>query len=240
MVALTFRGLGAWGSGKGSDLVASEIDNNFWSLAEAIFALENDPASPVGIATITVSGTQMTITLTDGTVLAPVTLPVLTFRWRGEWEPATGYAVLDTISHAATGIYMVQIAHTSGSTFDPNLLVGGLPAFLQLFGIATLSADSVGTVTAAGSDQTSAAELVSKQNYVVGATGANGVRAGSILMVQGNHFYVTNESLVSQLFFYPMAGAKINNRAINAATLLYPDTTTLFTVKDTTQIRSVP
>jgi hypothetical protein len=41
---------------------------------------------------------------------------VLTFRWRGEWQPSTIYAVLDVFTvteGAGAGIYLVQIAHTS-------------------------------------------------------------------------------------------------------------------------------
>jgi hypothetical protein len=89
MVDLTFRTLGAWGAGKGANLAPAEVDNNFWSLAQAIFDLQNDPAVPNGIASISVSGTQMTITLHDGTVLGPYTLPTLVMRWRGEWQPST-------------------------------------------------------------------------------------------------------------------------------------------------------
>jgi hypothetical protein len=142
---ITFRTLGAWGAGKGTNLEASEVDNNFWSLAEAIIALQNNPPLPNGIASITVSGTQMTITLTDGTVMGPFTLPVLTFRWRGEYSAGTAYAALDvfTVSTGnpfidpATvryGIFLVQIAGAYG-TFDPDLTdTGGSPVFLQLFG----------------------------------------------------------------------------------------------------------
>jgi hypothetical protein len=143
MVDLTFRTLGAWGAGKGANLAPNEVDSNFWSLAQEIFALQNNPAVPNGIATITVSGTQMTITLHDGTVLGPYTLPVLTFRWRGEWQASTGYAVLDVVTVANTGIYLVEIAHTSAATFDPNLLIGGLPAFLWLFGSSNASLGSL-------------------------------------------------------------------------------------------------
>jgi hypothetical protein len=141
---ITFRTLGAWGAGKGANLEASEVDNNFWSLAEAIVALQNDPPEANGIASITVSGTQMTITLTDGTVMGPFTLPVLTFRWRGEYDGALIYAVLDVFTvntgtpfvDPATvryGIFLVQIAGTYGM-FDPDATVGGEPVFLQLFG----------------------------------------------------------------------------------------------------------
>src|SRR5262245_59101822 len=98
MPDLTFRGIGPWGAGKGANLTAPEIDGNFWSLAQAIYDLENNPQVPNGIAAITVSGTTMTITLHDGTVMGPYELPVLTFRWRGEWQPTTAYAVLDVVT----------------------------------------------------------------------------------------------------------------------------------------------
>lgn len=146
MTTLTFRTLGAWGAGKGANLEAVEVDNNFWNLAQDIFALQNNPAVPNGIATIAVSGTQMTITLHDGTVLGPYTLPVLTFRWRDEWQPNTSYAVLDVVKVTNQGIYMVQIAHTSGATFDPNLAIGGLPALLQLFGSVDASLGALSDV----------------------------------------------------------------------------------------------
>jgi hypothetical protein len=139
MDPLVFRTLGAWGAGKGANLLAGEVDSNFWALAQAIFDLQNDPAVPNGIATITVSGTQMTIVLHDGTVLGPYTLPVLTFRWRDEWTPSTPYAVLDVFKVTNVGIYMVEVAHTSGATFDPAIAVGGQPALLMLFGSADAS-----------------------------------------------------------------------------------------------------
>jgi hypothetical protein len=139
MDPIVFRTLGPWGAGKGTNLLPGEVDSNFWALASAIFELQNDPAVPNGIAAITVSGTQMTITLLDGTVMGPFTLPVLTFRWRDEWLPATIYAALDVVKVTDLGIYMVQISHTSGATFDPDLLIDGLPAFLWLFGSADAS-----------------------------------------------------------------------------------------------------
>jgi hypothetical protein len=143
MDTLVFRTLGPWGPGKGGNLSAAEVDDNFWALAQAIFDLQNDPATPNGIASIAVSGTQMTITLHDGTVLGPYTLPVLTFRWRGEWLPSTIYEVLDVFTVANVGIFMVQIGHTSGTAFDPALAVDGAPALLQLFGAVDASLSSL-------------------------------------------------------------------------------------------------
>jgi len=143
---LTFRLPGPWGSGKGANLQPTEVDNNFWALAEAIVDLQSNPAQPVGIASISVSGTQMTITLTDGTVMGPFTLPVLTFRWRGEYEAGASYAELDVftvttgnpwIADTSTvryGIFLVQVSIPAAPMFDPDLQIDGAPAFLQLFG----------------------------------------------------------------------------------------------------------
>lgn len=143
---IIFREVGPWGAGKGANLEPVEVDNNFWSIAEAIIALQNDPSIPVGIASISVSGTQMTITLTDGTVMGPFTLPVLTFRWRGEWVPGATYAVLDVFTVFNTGIFMALLAHTSGATFDPDIAVAGEPALQQLFGSTDASLNGLSDV----------------------------------------------------------------------------------------------
>lgn len=143
---LTFRTLGPWGAGKGANLLPSEVDGNFWSIAQAITSIIDDPTTPNGIQSITVSGTQMTITLNDGTTLGPYTLPVLMFRWRGEWEPSQNYAQLDVFTVQGSGIFAVLIAHTSAATFDPNLQIGGQPALNQLFGSADATLSSLSDV----------------------------------------------------------------------------------------------
>ena len=137
---ITFRLPGPWGPGKGTNLQAAEVDNNFWEIAEHILDVENNPAPPNGIQSITVSGTQMTITLTDGTVMGPYTLPVLVFRWRGEWQPVTPYVELDVFKVTDVGIFMVRCPHTSGDDLRPRHRIdGGEPALLQLFGSADAS-----------------------------------------------------------------------------------------------------
>lgn len=143
---LTFRLPGPWGAGKGANLQPTEVDNNFWALAEAIVDLQSNPAQPVGIASISVSGTQMTITLTDGSTMGPFTLPVLTFRWRGEWVPLATYAELDVFTVFDTGIFMAVLDHTSGATFDPDIAVGGEPALQQLFGSTNASLSGLSDV----------------------------------------------------------------------------------------------
>jgi hypothetical protein len=155
---LVFRTLGAWGAGKGANLEAVEVDNNFWSLAEAIINLQNNPAPPTGIASITVAGTQMTITLTDGTVMGPFTLPVLTFRWRGEFSAGTLYSVLDVFTVSSGnpdvdparpeyGIFLVNIAG-SWDVFDPGATDdSGNPLYTWLFGSVDTLLRTLGDVT---------------------------------------------------------------------------------------------
>jgi hypothetical protein len=133
-MTLIYRTIGPWGPGKAANLLPAEVDANFWQLAEEIVTLQSNPAVPNGIESISVSGTQMTIYLNDGSVMGPFTLPVLMFRWRGEWQPSTSYAELDVFTVLNTGIFCVLIAHTSGTSFDPNLTIGGQPALQQLFG----------------------------------------------------------------------------------------------------------
>ena len=138
MVDITYRLNGPWGPGKGSNLQPSEVDNNFWAIAEAIVDLESNPAQPVGIESITMSGTQMTIHLTDGSVMGPFTIPVLAFTWRGEWQSLTSYAELDVFSVSNTGIFLTLLAHSSDIAFDPNITVDvsgtPTPALQKLFG----------------------------------------------------------------------------------------------------------
>jgi hypothetical protein len=134
LVDLTFRGTGPWGPGKGANLQPAEVDDNFWEIATAVLNLETNPALPTGIQSITISGTQMTITLTDGSVMGPYTIPVLVMRWRDEWQPATPYAVLDVFKVTGVGIFLVELAHVSGDVFDPRIAVDGDPALMQLFG----------------------------------------------------------------------------------------------------------
>lgn len=148
---ILFRTLGPWGPGVGRNLHAAEIDTNFWELGNAIVALQNNPIEPTGIESIAVNGTQMTIYLTNGEVMGPFTLPVLVFRWRGDWAADTTYAVLDVFTVPDDGIYMVIAAHTSGSEFD-RLLVNedGDPAYQQLFGSSSASLSTLGDVIIEG------------------------------------------------------------------------------------------
>jgi hypothetical protein len=136
-MAVIYRTAGAWGAGKGSNLSAAEVDENFWDHAQRILALETDLPSPHEIADIIVNGSQMTIVMDDATTFGPFTLPTATFHWRADWAADTDYFVNDIVKVANNGIYLVRADHhtVALSTFDPSLLVGGVAAYYKMFAL---------------------------------------------------------------------------------------------------------
>lgn len=117
-MALVYRTAGAWGGGLGSNLSAAQVDENFYTLSQALAAIVIPDG--VGIADITVSGSQMTVHLTDASTLGPFQLPVAAFRFLGEWSPGTGYVFLDIFSVADDGLYLVLRPYEAPTEFDPN------------------------------------------------------------------------------------------------------------------------
>jgi hypothetical protein len=120
-LGLVFRTLDAarWGAGKGARLVAGEVDDNFWTVDQAIKALTENPTQPKQIQSITVAGNQMTITLSDGvTQFGPFTLPTAAFNVTGPYQGSHVYARFDLFT-ANEGMYLVLQPHTSLSVFNP-------------------------------------------------------------------------------------------------------------------------
>lgn len=127
-----------WGIGEGHNLGAAEVDINFWNLAAAIQNIIDNPVEGRGIHSVEVSGATITFIMTDGTSYGPIELPVLAWRWRGEWLPGVAYSLLDTFSVAESGIYLVLIDHISEPSFDPLYEISALPVYQQLIGIDVL------------------------------------------------------------------------------------------------------
>ena len=93
----------------------------------------------------------MSIVLNDGQVMGPFTLPVLTFRWRGEWAPISVYAQLDVFTVTNVGIFMVQspygyLTGSEGSWWPDVPDADGNPVLLQLFGSADANLSGLGDV----------------------------------------------------------------------------------------------
>lgn len=128
-----------WVSGKGSNLTAAEVDINFWNLGQAIEAIEASAPQPDDISSITQSGTSLVIHLTSGTTFT-LAMPVVQFRWRGDWAPATAYLTLDAFKVDGVGVFSVNINHTSASSFDPAAVDGSSnPLYFQMFGVSSLT-----------------------------------------------------------------------------------------------------
>jgi hypothetical protein len=107
---------GRW-VGLGADLSAFQIDSNFYEAITRIATLEAGSSSTVSIASISISGNQLTFNMTNSTVQGPFTIPSQTFVDRGTWLPITSYDVNDTFNINGT-LYRVIFAHTSASTFS--------------------------------------------------------------------------------------------------------------------------
>lgn len=123
-MAVVYRTSGLWGAGLGRNLHAPEIDENFWTLEQRINDLINNPLQPVPIASFSVVGRNFFVNMGDATQFGPFPLPVLTFRDRGTWAPATLYDALDLMLVPGFGLVMAELDHTSDATFDPLRLIG--------------------------------------------------------------------------------------------------------------------
>ena len=118
MVALKYRtdDPAQWGAGLGRDLQPQEIDQNFYDIETRLEAVETNPALPNEIASITVSGNQMSITMDDHTVFGPYTLPEAALRFTDAFQPNHDYKRYDLLI-ANDGLYLVLHDFTSGPTF---------------------------------------------------------------------------------------------------------------------------
>jgi hypothetical protein len=144
----TYRTDGVWGSGSGAGaggtLTAEQFDENTYEFASAIADIVANPPTANSIETIVAEGFTWTVTLTDGTELDPLPVPVVYTVWRGDWAPLTLYSAADIFRVADQGIFAVLQDHTSAATFDPDAAAGSplAPLYTQLIGVASLPADT--------------------------------------------------------------------------------------------------
>lgn len=164
-----FAGTGAWGAGLGRPLTRPEADGSLYALREAIQALIDDPTPGVGIASITVTGRQFTVYLTDASTLGPFQLPVASPRFRGVWVSAINYSAFDIVRVGGFGTYMVVQDHTSASVFDPYVTNSAGNYYVQIGPDPFYTAQ---VLTATGTAITLA---LSHQNKYIRATNAAGL-----------------------------------------------------------------
>lgn len=123
-MAIIYRTSGPWGVGKGANLVAAEIDSNFYDVDKRVTTVEdNVPAAANGIAFFSVSGSLFYVHMTNGTIQGPFALPQQAWNFRGEWAATTVYSIDDVVT-ANGSVYLVLINHTSAGLFDPGVTDG--------------------------------------------------------------------------------------------------------------------
>lgn len=167
-MAIVYRTAGAWGGGKGANLTPAEVDGNFWDHEGRIDTLETTPPSPNNIASISGSGSQLTITMDDASTFT-VTMPTARWQWTGDWTDATVYAINDFFSDPATGnIYLVIKGHTSSAPFDPDATSGGDPVYALIIDSASIAGAAGG-----GLGGFSSYELYSAATLTLDADSAN-------------------------------------------------------------------
>ena len=105
-----------WGAGLGRDLQPQEIDQNFYDVEMRLEAVEQNPALPNEIDSISVDGNRMTITMADHTVFGPYILPQAAFRFTGAFQANHDYKRYDFLV-ANDGLYLVLHDFTSGDAF---------------------------------------------------------------------------------------------------------------------------
>jgi hypothetical protein len=120
-MAIIFRTAGPWGPGQGSNLAAAQVDGNFWELLSRLAYLEDHaPAALVSIDYFSVSGSLLTIHMTDHSIRGPFELPVAQWHFHKEgWQPDTDYVPQDVFAHNGSA-YLVLWPHHSAGSFDPG------------------------------------------------------------------------------------------------------------------------
>jgi hypothetical protein len=166
-VSITWNTTGAWGTGIGP-LAEAQVDANFYSVKQAVEALEADRPQPNNIASITTAanGTQWIVWLDDGTPIGPLPIPVLQYRDRGPFVGFMVLAPLDVFAVEGVGVFSVTIAHTAAATFDET--ASGTP-----IAAAALVADNIYKIASIGTTDFTAIGAASNTVGVVFiATGA--------------------------------------------------------------------
>lgn len=143
-MTLTYRNPGPWGAGKGGALTVSEADNNIWQLKQDILAVAGDVPSANNIIGFTQSGALLTLTLSNGDELGPITLPVAPYA-------AAGLTTVSAATYAPTSANIfVECTNATGCvvTLPANATVS-LPIGTEL-SFTQAAAGPVSVVGASG------------------------------------------------------------------------------------------
>jgi hypothetical protein len=120
-MTLRYRTTGAWGTGLGANLTPAQVDENFYTLQQAVDAVTSG-TDGVSVTNVTLVGSQLTFYLSDGSTLGPYTITTPTVP---PLQTITGSAV--TLSSTHLSKYN-RCTNTGGCTItvgpDDGLAVG--------------------------------------------------------------------------------------------------------------------
>ena len=80
-MTIIFRTDGAWGTGLGVNLNPAQVDGNFWDLQGRLTYIEDNPVEPIEPISITISGSQFSMGLSNGETLGPITMTMPVPLW---------------------------------------------------------------------------------------------------------------------------------------------------------------
>lgn len=205
---LVFRTAGDWGPGKGANLTAAEVDENFSTLQTAIDDLTDSPLQPVSTTDFTVAGATFLVHLSDGTTRGPFPLPVATFKWTGAWEAGHAYNAFDLFYVDGDGLYTVFSDFESGTEFDPDETDTSGPVVGKMLG---LIAEGVVTVSSFTADITlTSDEAGTYQRCTSAVPRAVTVPANADVPIDVNSIYTFRQAENGQLTFVGGVDVVIN------------------------------
>lgn len=119
-MTISYRTAGAWGAGTGTNLTAAQVDENFYTIHLRVLDLEDNPPEAISIDHFEITGSLLTIVMTDASTHGPFVLPMGQWRWTGEWEAEATYFLGDLFTESGN-LYFVRVQHVAAEEFDPDL-----------------------------------------------------------------------------------------------------------------------
>jgi hypothetical protein len=236
-----YVGPGPWGPGEGA-LSVAKFDANNHGFETRITDLETSPPQPNDIVAITLTGSFLSMTQRDGTILGPVPFSPPMARWRAEWTVSTAYVAFDFVTVTGVGLYGVLRDHTSDDTaFDENATnvdgdalyrkvmgFSGTTAMLSdLIDVRALSASDGAQLVYNNSDPEDPFWEAVRARYIIGASSGGTMTADQNLLF---HRFTKDVTIPADFGAYlgheSQAGGSVNATADTVITVSKADNAT--------------
>lgn len=118
---------------KGSNLTHAEVDTNFYEVSTLADTTENALLSPVSVEDVSVEGSALTITLSNGDEKGPYNLPAPKLTYRGSFQAGYPYQIGDLFA-ANDNVFLVIQGFISAATFNSEDTLSGQPIVIPILG----------------------------------------------------------------------------------------------------------